>query len=969
MDSFNSKQSSQITTETSDQLRNKLLSRNLYSIDNEYTPGGVDINKILGSSLNNIISVIEPLQSIKLLVDNVGDRLIKPSPLVVIGMQQLAKQLAYTVASNSASNYLPKFEPLNIFQKGKPIFSLPLHYNITNRKRTAVGDVIKVLETVTGFYDTKNPFTSESTLLDFIENTSDGQLGLLLSNLNRNVKVDNEYKLKQLKFPESSGILIGYNSLIRTKKFIGFGSNKLNNIISNDSLLNISNLSIGNELVKLYDSTTEYDLNNEDFLKSFGDSKKNNTITYDDNNPFNSDDYGNDDNISNQFILGRDGKSEQATVYNDKFGIRGENLAKINPDTNISGNFNIRQGLLKYTTELLNASEGKLLDQTRKKFYDTIDTTKFIGYNGGGLYIPNDDSMFAGKTGIRQHTVVDQYNRYAKAIRFEGNKFYDGNPNSVIYNTVLPKIHPVIKNGKMNNKNMMFSIENLAYRLRKDEDEGFAIDENNTYLPISECGQDNGRIMWFPPYNLKYNETSTANWETTKFIGRSEPIYSYSNSERSAVLSFSLLIDTPPQLAEYRNDKKFQQRASEFFAFGGRGNKPIDNGLGELKPRKEDIIKSLSDIQPKPVIEQPIDIDSYQYYFENNVPYGDDNFNIYSSDYEYNVDNHLNDDFKTSFNLIFENKQITNDNIGDLVIEIIGSATKLYDGTISNYNFKLSEYRCNSMKNYIISLCTANGINIDVSNNFIIKPIGSEKSSDTNKDVSTINTLSAKEERYTQINFNYIPKKKTPKISAEDEKIKQDLLLELDKVNGDICELEKSLSTIKPFNFREIKLDNDRFIKGFQGVKENIFQPSFFSQTPEDFHRRLTFLQQCLRQGKSINTGVGNNSVFGRQPFCILRLGDFIFTKIIIEQITFDYNTSDSIKWDLNPEGRGMQPMIADISMNIKIIGGESMSGPISVLQNALAFNYYANSTFTNNDTYSTPYNVEILQYTGTTKS
>lgn len=966
--SFNSKQSSQIITETSDELRYKLSARNLYSIDNEYTPGGVDINKILGSSLNNIISVIEPLQSIKLLIGNVGDRLINPSPLVVIGMQQLAKQLAYTVASNSAANYLPKFEPLNVFQKGKPIFSLPLHYNITNRKRTAVGNVIKVLETVTGFYDTKNPFTAESTLLDFIENTSDGQLGLLISNLNRNTKVDNE--LSKLKFPESSGVLIGYNSIIRINKFIGFGSKRLNNIISNENLLSNSNLSISNEILDLYKSTTEYDVNNEDFLQSFGNTKKEKNIIYDDNNPFNSDDYGNDDNINNQFILGRDGKNESATRYNNKFGINGENLSEITLNNDIKGTFNVRQGLLKYTTELLNASEGKLLDQTRKKFYDVIDTTKFIGYNGAGVFIPNDDSMFAGKDGIRQHTVVDQYNRYAKAIRFEGNKFYDGNPNSVIYDSVLPKIHPIIKNGSIDNRNMMFSIENLAYKLTNID--GFAVDvddKNYLHLPISELGSNGGRLMWFPPYNLKYNETSTANWETTKFIGRIEPIYTYSNSERSAVLSFSLLIDTPPQLAEYRNDKKFQQRASEFFAFGGKGNKPIDNGLGELKPRKKQIEKSLLDIQPEPIIEQPIDIDLYQYYFENNVPYGDNNFNIYSSDYEYNVDNHLNDDFKTSFNLIFENKQITNDNIGNLVIEIVGSATKLYDGTISNYNVTLSEYRCNSMKNYIISLCTANGINIDVDNNFIIKPIGSNQSSDINKDVSTINTLSAKEERYAQIIFNYIPKKKTPQISAEDEKIKQTLLLELDKVNGDICDLEKSLNIIKPFNFREIKPETDRFIKGFQGVKENILQPSFFSQTPEDFHRRLTFLQQCLRQGKSINTGAGNNSVFGRQPFCILRLGDFIFTKIIIEQITFDYNTSDSIKWDLNPEGRGMQPMIADISMNIKIIGGESMSGPISVLQNALAFNYYANSTFTNTDTYLTPYNAEILQYSGTTKS
>jgi hypothetical protein len=48
--------------------------------------------------------------------------------------------------------------------------------------------------------------------------------------------------------------------------------------------------------------------------------------------------------------------------------------------------------------------------------------------------------------------------------------------------------------------------------------------------------------------------------------------------------------------------------------------------------------------------------------------------------------------------------------------------------------------------------------------------------------------------------------------------------------------------------------------------------------------------------------------------------------------------------WDLNPEGVGVQPMIANVSLSFKFIGGSTLSGPINKLQNALSFNYYANT-------------------------
>jgi hypothetical protein len=132
----------------------------------------------------------------------------------------------------------------------------------------------------------------------------------------------------------------------------------------------------------------------------------------------------------------------------------------------------------------------------------------------------------------------------------------------------------------------------------------------------------------------------------------------------------------------------------------------------------------------------------------------------------------------------------------------------------------------------------------------------------------------------------------------------------------------------------------DKFI--FDSFREKIkyFHPAFHSTTPEGLNSRLTFLQQCTRQGPTDNMET-NNLAFGRPPVCILRIGDFYHTKIIIDSLNIDY---EPLVWDLNPEGIGVQPMIANVSLSFKFIGGESLYGPINKLQNALSFNYYANA-------------------------
>ena len=136
------------------------------------------------------------------------------------------------------------------------------------------------------------------------------------------------------------------------------------------------------------------------------------------------------------------------------------------------------------------------------------------------------------------------------------------------------------------------------------------------------------------------------------------------------------------------------------------------------------------------------------------------------------------------------------------------------------------------------------------------------------------------------------------------------------------------------------------------------FDPAYHSITPEGFNARLTFLHQCTRQGPtvSVNNGLVNNASkdylkyagnlsFGRAPYCILRIGDFFHTKILIDSISIDYDNGGGTQWDLNPEGVGVQPMLANININFKFVGGQDLSGPIERLQNAVSSNYYANAS------------------------
>jgi hypothetical protein len=114
----------------------------------------------------------------------------------------------------------------------------------------------------------------------------------------------------------------------------------------------------------------------------------------------------------------------------------------------------------------------------------------------------------------------------------------------------------------------------------------------------------------------------------------------------------------------------------------------------------------------------------------------------------------------------------------------------------------------------------------------------------------------------------------------------------------------------------------------------------------------LTFLNQCLRPGDTIpvikKDAQGNtvlnyndavNTAFGSPPVLVLRVGDFYNTKIIPDSLQINYENLD-----INPEGIGVQPMIANVTLSFKFVGGSGIKEAVDKIQNALSFNYYANT-------------------------
>lgn len=593
-------------------------------------------------------------------------------------------------------------------------------------------------------------------------------------------------------------------------------------------------------------------------------------------------------------------------------------------------------------------------------------------------------------------------------------------------NTVLnlnngrPNVAPS-KSGGVPIEKCMFSIENLAW---KD------VNKNNIKnLSPEQKGPNGGRIMWFPPYGLSFNESVNVDWESNTFIGRGENVYTYKNTNRVGNLSFTLLIDHPAIINSMRNDNVTDMDILRFFA-------GCDVPEGIDKATKDDeTIDPANSVQETTDNGQCIEV---KVFFPNNYSGHMNNIDNTDGDwikylltgvnasidgnkkcgYEigagrgvtdtsaggtinsvnnkktfwYRVDKDLRQDGLTDENYRDTNSYTLNkfkkgnseyftlsdvwDNNGNVKNEF---STQLSGKTINNIEVeggattqdsqnssKLAKRRGKTLFDAIKSILDHNKITCPrevtkkAENDITIRQI--KMPSNSAKDV---NTEEAKLARYASVKLYYNQStsevvNNIPAATQTSTDSRQNSEQESSEGNRPIspsatARVVKTLVTPNRYEsesdyFYKLK-DSDPLI--FKHIKDKIkyFDPAYHSMSPEGFNARLTFLQQCTRQGHTIsateNDGsamTAGNLAFGRMPVCVLRIGDFIHTKIIINSLSINYDVDSSMQWDLNEEGAGVQPMMAKVNMSITILGGQSLEAPINRLQNAVSFNYYANA-------------------------
>ena len=1073
---------SRLLTETTG-LRERLISRNLYNPDRIYPITEKDTTQNIINAVDSIIDFVAPFKSYDLKNTVYGRLITQRSPLTDIGLAMLGNQFMLNASSHIAQQTFPKIKVANLFDGSKDtrLFTNNVNFKIT--KNTAITNFQQFLDSVTFFNpESRNPFNSPGgTTVNtmplssnpkiqndyYIKQTGTGQISFLFNAFNQNIykegwgkegssPTDDALQVTasdaQVKFYKRDS-LIG-NAAFPNNKY----KNYYNFLVSNPyttlklfpELLGSVNSSITlansqavismNNTNPQTSSTQEYAPNINFVKENFGVGRKftDYEISKEANDWVNTADEFSDVS-KDKIVWGRDGINVNT---NQKLqGSTDTVTANRRKSTSSLKDFQVYSGVLEYTRNLLNASEGSLVDITRKAF---LNGKNVEGFNGSSLWVANSSTyaiknQIAGETGVRQHSALDPYDKFAKAIRFNGSSVYEGNPNSVTYKSVMPRIHPTIdkdKSGKdfLNNKNLMFSLENLAVRVISNQD-GFGIidDEYGSVVPACEVGQFNGRMMWFPPYDISIQESTAAKYESTVMVGRSEPIYSYQNSERSATLAFTLLVDYPMQLKDIKYQGPDKHRIiSEFFAFGGDPYGPLTPVKDPDIPIPDEPITGPLPTAP-PEEKEPAEI---KMVFPNDYPKSAEISNAADnlySDWQYEIKkgsvnaagrivegwnkdifvktgmsgdtispstdpNHLRlhlplpgdfsqytatgtTDCPLNYNLkdIYSNP--INRNYYDITVR--GGASKLYiedpnakKKKESKYNTALGKRRAEAaiklvrerikalFGDYPENLTPAIKVVLDESTRELTDTAGSTGSvlaPPSSADVANIEKDDTIQSRYALIVIKRNttnPEDIKPLLSEEDKENLAKITAD-NQAKDSAAKKQKSKAGIDCV-YNERGIDNDAILNGFKAISGNYYYPAFHSQTPEDFHRRLTFLQQCMRQGAAIrydmvdekNTLRAKNSVFRRQPICIMRIGDFLFTKVVIENLTIDYA---DVPWDMNPEGFGMQPMMAKITLQMKIIGGQSLKGPIDALQNAVTFNHYANSNYTNAGMYFRP--------------
>jgi hypothetical protein len=614
-----------------------------------------------------------------------------------------------------------------------------------------------------------------------------------------------------------------------------------------------------------------------------------------------------------------------------------------------------------------------------------------------GIYIGKENAT-ADETYCRSWTTLDRYDSVRKLIRKKAlytdpNVAYRFQTQNSVLDGPFVKIAPYA-NEIEDPKKFMLSIENLAW---KDEVQNLPECEQG---PGDLISGEKGRIMWFPPYDIQFSENNTVNWEETNFIGRGEPIYTYNNTKRSGNLSFKIVVDHPSYYNAF-NARKNQTGSPDdnYIASFFAGCVDVDRRWADKLMSKQNVDKIVSSEikteQKRESLKNPAPAPKpCNVYFLNDV-------RKYNPDYE---DGYLSGtttpiDYNT-------NTQGEGQGVGyykaDITQKLYNGITRSW---LDNKNFGLNAGRDSECETSVVNDFKYNGYNdpnwhaamveflkscpwavVNVTG--YASPQGFQKSNERLADLRAdgiLETLKSTwgsqlglnstqlEQRFKKIDAKPLTEADTPgcvvqtksnpnpptdtkgcklgrkveisivfdeNLKAEIEKSLAPLPLKITYSNTRLTgELKNKFYT--ECDYFERLTENDPFV--FDSIREKIryFHPAFHSTTPEGLNSRLTFLLQCTRQGPTLEKQGANNLAFGRPPVCILRIGDFYNTKIVIDNINISY---EPLVWDLNPEGVGVQPMIANVDITFNFLGGSTLMGPLNKLQNALSFNYFANT-------------------------
>lgn len=614
------------------------------------------------------------------------------------------------------------------------------------------------------------------------------------------------------------------------------------------------------------------------------------------------------------------------------------------------------------------------------------------------LNTDSTDGLSVEDVFCRTWTTTD---RYDKVSSLQKNSGFTSNSagvnrrnveNSVLDDNGFVRIGPNIGDGDdvdsftdTKIKRFMFSIENLAWGDSK----------SLAFLPDCEKGPGDpmtgtrGRIMWFPPYEMSFTDNSSLNWDDTSFIGRGEPLYTYNNTERAGTLQWKIIIDHPSYLNKIK-DTEFN--TNEIFASIASGCVDLSDIISDkltTAEKDEFDVANARELPETVANDYPVPSDFKMYHPNDNVVIafgyedgsssglgeyiaqagyvtqeerGDDYINKkYPDTTNYGLNGCLSGDCPkgqkieldgTTYDGWSENTYL--DDLAKYILEkapatkigISGYASKDGEDTSFEANVRLAEDRAKEVEFILKSVFEQYG-DQDINSRFeFVRGEGTTGPPiavyDTpNKKYKPgaqclnycIDSMDKKEARHTAITFRYDPTLDKALTDSEKPTKKVD--------NGEVSNDIKKRFFSECAYFEKLGPDTEVV---FEKLSEKIkyFHPSFHSITPEGFNSRLNFLLQCTRQGPTLGReNTASNLAFGRAPVCILRIGDFYHTKIIIENLNFSY---EPLVWDMNPEGVGVQPMICSVDMSFKFIGGSSLQGPINRLQNAVSFNYFANT-------------------------